>query len=60
MPELHELTATQLARQIRDRQISAVDVAEALLDRTASLESLQAWVIHRPRDRPGRCGTAPA
>ncbi len=44
MPELHELTATQLARQIRAREISAVDVAEALLDRTTSLESLQAWI----------------
>ena len=44
MPELHELTAAQLARQIRAREISAVDVAEALLARTDALESLQAWV----------------
>jgi aspartyl-tRNA(Asn)/glutamyl-tRNA(Gln) amidotransferase subunit A len=44
MPELHELTAAEMARQIRGREISAVDVAEALLARTDSLESLQAWV----------------
>ena len=44
MPELHELTASQIARQIRAREISAVDVAEALLARTDALESLQAWV----------------
>ena len=44
MPELHELTASQMARQIRAREVSAVDVAEALLARTDSLESLQAWV----------------
>ena len=44
MPELHELTAAQLARRIRAREVSAVDVAEALLARTDALESLQAWV----------------
>ena len=44
MPELHELTAAEMARQIRGREISAVDVAEALLARTDALESLQAWV----------------
>ena len=44
MPEIHELTATQLARQIRARALSAVEVAEALLARTSTLESLQAWV----------------
>ena len=44
MPQLHELTAAQLAHQIRAREVSAVDVAEALLARTDALESLQAWV----------------
>ncbi len=44
MPQLHELTAAQLGRQIRAREVSAVDVAEALLARTDALESLQAWV----------------
>ena len=44
MPELHELTANQLAGRIRSREVSAVDVSEALLARTDELESLQAWV----------------
>ena len=44
MPELHELTAAQIAARIRAGDLSVVDVAEALLDRTASLESLRAWV----------------
>ena len=44
MPELHELTAAQLARQIRNRQTAIVDAAEALLARADALQSLQAWV----------------
>ena len=44
MPELHQLTAAQLARQIRNREVSAVDAAESLLSRADALQSLQAWV----------------
>lgn len=44
MPELHELTATQLARSIRAREVSVVQAAEALLSRTDDLEHLRAWV----------------
>ena len=44
MPEIHQLTATQLAQQIRQRQITPTDAAEALLNRAESLQPLQAWV----------------
>jgi len=45
MPQIHELSATELARQIRDRTISPVEVAQALLARMDALESqLDAWV----------------
>ena len=45
MPELHELSASELARQIRERTITPVDVAQALLARMDALEpELDAWV----------------
>lgn len=44
MPQLYELSATEAAAQIRSREISAVELAEALLSRADALESLQAWV----------------
>ena len=45
MPHPHELTASQAARLIRDRQLSPVDLMESLLSRIDSLEPrLNAWV----------------
>jgi len=45
MPQLHELSAADLARQIRDRNITPVEVAQSLLERMDSLEPmLDAWV----------------
>ncbi|HIF43278.1 MAG TPA: amidase, partial [Dehalococcoidia bacterium] len=45
MPELYELSATELARQIRERIITPVEVAQSLLDRIDALEpQLDAWV----------------
>jgi len=45
MPELYELSAAELARQIRERTITPVEVAQSLLDRMDALEpQLDAWV----------------
>ena len=45
MPDLHNLGIADAARQIREGQLAAVDLAEALLGRIESLDpSLQAWV----------------
>ena len=45
MPELHELTATEAARMIREGETTSVQLMEALLDRTSALEPrLKAWV----------------
>ena len=45
MPQPHELTVTQAAARIRNRELSAVDLATSLLDRIEALEpSLKAWV----------------
>jgi len=45
MPQPHELTVTQAATLIRNREISAADLARSLLDRIHTLEpSLRAWV----------------
>jgi aspartyl-tRNA(Asn)/glutamyl-tRNA(Gln) amidotransferase subunit A len=45
MPQIHELTAAEIARQIRDRTITPVEVAQALLARMDVLEpQLEAWV----------------
>ena len=49
MPEtataLHELTAAQAARLLRAREISPVDLVQALLARSADIDQrLQAWV----------------
>ena len=45
MPQPYELTVTQAASLIRSRQLSAVDMAQSLLDRIGTLEpSLKAWV----------------
>jgi Asp-tRNA(Asn)/Glu-tRNA(Gln) amidotransferase A subunit family amidase len=42
---LHELTAAQAARLIRTRQVSPVELMEALLARAAQLDpQVQAWV----------------
>ena len=45
MPQPHQLTVTEAAALIRSRELSAVDLAQSLLDRIESLEpSLKAWV----------------
>jgi len=45
MADIHELTAAEIARQIRDRAITPVQVAQALLNRMDTLEpQLDAWV----------------
>ena len=45
MAQPYELTASQAARLIRDRQLSPVELVESLLGRVDSLESrLNAWV----------------
>jgi aspartyl-tRNA(Asn)/glutamyl-tRNA(Gln) amidotransferase subunit A len=45
MPELHSLGIAAAAQQIREGQLSAVDLAQALLERVDALDpSLQAWV----------------
>ena len=45
MPEPYELTATEAAQRIRDRQISPVELTESILHRIDSLEpQLKAWV----------------
>jgi len=45
MVETHELSAAELARQIRDRKITSVEVAQSFLERMDALEpSLDAWV----------------
>ena len=45
MAETHELSAAELARQIRDRKITPVEVSQSLLERMDVLEpSLDAWV----------------
>src|SRR5882762_6013871 len=42
---LHDLTAAQAARLIRDREVSPVELVEQLLARAAELDqSVQAWV----------------
>ena len=45
MPQIHELTAAETARQIRDRTITPMKVVQALLARMDALEpQLEAWV----------------
>jgi aspartyl-tRNA(Asn)/glutamyl-tRNA(Gln) amidotransferase subunit A len=45
MPETHELSASELARQIRQKTITPVEVAQAFLDRMDAVEpKLDAWV----------------
>ena len=45
MPQTHELSAAELARQIRQRTISPVEVARSFLERMDALEpQLEAWV----------------
>ena len=45
MPSLHDLTAAQSARAIRDGDASAVDLVSALLERSRALDpSLKVWV----------------
>ena len=45
MAETHELSAAELARQIRYRKITPVEVAQSFLERIDALEpSLDAWV----------------
>ncbi|MCH8297187.1 MAG: amidase [Chloroflexi bacterium] len=45
MPQPYDLSAAELARQIRDRNITPVEVAQSLLERMDSLEPrLEAWV----------------
>ena len=38
MPQIHELTAAEIARQIRDRTITPIKVVQALLARMDALE----------------------
>ena len=45
MPQPYELTVTEAANLIRSRELSAVELAQSLLDRIEALEpSLKAWV----------------
>ncbi|MCI0811452.1 MAG: amidase, partial [Chloroflexi bacterium] len=45
MPQIHELSAAELARQIRQRTITPVEVAQSFLERMDALEpQLEAWV----------------
>ena len=45
MAETHELSAAELARHIRNRKITPVEVAQTFLERIDALEpSLDAWV----------------
>ena len=45
MPQIHELTAAEIARQIRDKTITPMKVVQALLARMDALEpQLEAWV----------------
>ena len=45
MPQTHELSAAELARQIREKKITPVEVAQSLLERMDALEpQLDAWV----------------
>lgn len=45
MPQPYELTVTEAASLIRQRELSAVELAQSLLDRIETLEpSLKAWV----------------
>ena len=45
MPQPHELSAAELARQIRGKKITTVEVVESLLERMDALEPrLEAWV----------------
>ena len=45
MPQPHELTVTEASNLIRSRELSAVELAQSLLDRIETLEpSLKAWV----------------
>ncbi|MHB0869944.1 MAG: amidase [Chloroflexota bacterium] len=54
--ELHELSVAQAAERIRQREISPVELAEALLSRIESLEAeLKAWVTV---DREGALAAA--
>ena len=40
MPELWELSVEEMARRVRSREVSAVEVTEAALARTAQVEPL--------------------
>ena len=45
MPQPYELTVSQAAREIKEKKLSPVDLAQSLLDRIeATDEDLQAWV----------------
>ena len=49
MPELYDLTVAEAAAQIRERQLSPVDLMEALLSRANTLEpKLKVWVTLDP------------
>ena len=45
MPQTHELSAAEIARQVRQKTITPVEVAQSLLERMDALEpQLEAWV----------------
>ena len=45
MPQIYELSAAELARQIRERIITPVEVVQSFFERIDSLEPvLDAWV----------------
>mgnify|MGYP001465632224 CR=1 FL=1 len=45
MTQIHELSAAELARQVRERSITPVEIVQALLERMDALEpQLDAWV----------------
>src|ERR671924_1210836 len=56
MPEVTELTAAEIAQQVRQRELSPVTLVESLLQQIDRLEpKVQAWVTH---DRSGALTTA--
>ena len=45
MPQPYELTVSQAAQEIKDKKLSPVDLAQALLERIdATDKDLKAWV----------------
>ena len=57
MPQTHELSAAELARQIRAKKITPVEVAQSLLERMDALEP--GPYARRVQQRIGGVGRSP-